>query len=34
MQKKSKFLLNVAGKKYRAATLLGILWKYLTGKES
>ena len=28
---KKNFLLNHNGKKYRANTLLGIIWKYITG---
>ncbi len=28
---KKNFLLNCKGKKYRANTLLGIIWKYITG---
>ena len=29
-----KFLLNYQGNKYRANTLLGILWNFATGKKS
>ena len=28
---KKNFLLNYNGKKYRANTLLGIIWKFITG---
>jgi hypothetical protein len=28
-----KFLLNANGKKYRANTLIGIVWKYITDKK-
>ena len=33
MYKKAKYLLNAEGKKYRANTLLGIVWKVLTKKD-
>ena len=32
MKSKSKYLLNAEGKKYRANTLFGIVWKVLTKK--
>ena len=27
-----KFLLNASGKRFKAETLIGVVWKYLTGK--
>jgi len=34
MKKHKKFLLNSNGKKYKANTLVGLLWNYLAGKTS
>lgn len=28
------FLLNYKGKKYKANTLIGVMWKFLTGKRN
>lgn len=29
---KAKYLLNVNGTKYKADTIAGLLWKFITGK--
>lgn len=33
MKNKSKYLLNVDGKRYRANTFIGLIWKFLTKDE-
>ena len=32
MKNKSKYLLNVNGKRYRSNTFIKLLWNFLTGK--